>query len=279
MQILEDLRLTGIHIMPYQNEKETEILQIAGALIQKGSPHPLKDALNKVLATNAITPQAVEYFKEVSPLGWGGIVDNRAVIMGSLDFMKQSSLTLPPALKIESNRQKAQGRRLVYLGWEGEVRAMLILESQPKAQQRSLALWIAISAAAGLALLSLLMGSCNRIATQRAIRGTLTLGNDNYRYVAIKPNAVCYLIVKDQWGTPVAIRRWLNPKFPLYFRITADDRLVASRPWKGPYHLHAYLFESNNTERELPPPVNAARAVSDHPVYPAVTGNSQLILQ
>lgn len=93
-----------------------------------------------------------------------------------------------------------------------------------------------------------------------AVTGRVLLANTAGEQLASKPNAVCYLILKDPWEVPVAMKRWVNPQFPLVFRLTQEDRLVPSRQWKGPLYMEAYLFESRDSRSELPPPSGALRA-------------------
>ncbi|MEK7287237.1 MAG: hypothetical protein AAB091_01575 [Elusimicrobiota bacterium] len=269
----EQTPLTGIRIMPYQRENEKEILKIAGSLARHGRSGAIGAAILKAASANDVASADVKYFQEFPNLGAGAVVDGRAVVMGSARLMAECSVELPRIMTRETAEEEAHGRRVVYLGWEGEARAMLIFEKRSKRLNRPAA------AAIFILLGSLATTGCNRITPARTIKGTLTLEGSRHQHLINKPNAVCYMVIKDRWGIPVAIRRWLNPKFPLYFRITSDDRLVASRPWQGPFQAEAYFFESDNAERELPPPPGAARAIHEKAVYPSVTGNLEMVLQ
>ncbi|MFA5161498.1 MAG: hypothetical protein WC421_04555 [Elusimicrobiales bacterium] len=62
------------------------------------------------------------------------------------------------------------------------------------------------------------------------------------------PNTMCYLILKNQGDVPVAIKQFVNPVFPLKFRLTAGDLLLADS-WRDPLNLevrindHGYIGE------------------------------------
>jgi len=59
------------------------------------------------------------------------------------------------------------------------------------------------------------------------------------------PNTVCYLIVKNQCDVPVAIKRYINPVFPLKFRVTAVDLMLADS-WDDPLKLEVQVNSHGN---------------------------------
>ncbi|MBI4668683.1 MAG: hypothetical protein HY747_05790 [Elusimicrobia bacterium] len=126
--------------------------------------------------------------------------------------------------------------------------------------------------------LEFLAGLSRSLGSPKVLRGHIVLGDESLTGLVNTPNAVCLLLAKDNWGVPVAVNRWLNPKFPLFFRITSSDLIVPSRHWQGPFHLEAYLFLSQNKDKELPPPADAVRCVLAKPVYPAVMQSLELVL-
>jgi hypothetical protein len=54
------------------------------------------------------------------------------------------------------------------------------------------------------------------------------------------PNTMCYLIVKNQGDVPVAIKRYVNPVFPLHYEITAKDLMLADA-WKEPLKVEVRI--------------------------------------
>lgn len=341
-----------------------EVLKIAASLIgcKEDKTDSVSVAILKVAAANNIEISAVEFFKEIPGRGIAGIANNRAVVMGSARLCFESSLEIPPGLLREAAGQEAAGRRVVYLGWEGKVRALLVLTEQllggaaqagramrrdcgierlillsgaseelveqtaqaigaerlgceldikekkrrilelkekwssrkvlfieprrPLAviwswwRWRRAAVRVSFGALAGLALglASLVFGGCLNRNNQGMIRGRITLGQESLDYLAKKPNAVCFLVAKDSWQTPVIIRRWLNPQFPLSFQLGRGDLLIPSRSWSGPFYLEAFLFVSDNARQELPPPPDAARTLPSAPARPGQTGFIELSL-
>ena len=113
---------------------------------------------------------------------------------------------------------------------------------------------------------SMFVLGCSR--APKPITGAIFLGNPALETIASQPNAVCYLIAKDQWGISVITKRWLNPKFPIDFSLTPQDLLLPMRPWEGPFFIEAALFVSLDPAKELPPPPIAKRVQSGDPVNP-----------
>ncbi|MFC1521413.1 hypothetical protein ACFL6Y_03290 [Elusimicrobiota bacterium] len=127
------------------------------------------------------------------------------------------------------------------------------------------------------AMLLLLCPACKNLPTRSdVISGKILLSKDDLLGRRAKPNTVCYLIVKDKWKVPIVIKRWINPGFPFSFVVTKKDRLLASRPWHGPFFLEAYYFGTKRIKKELPPPANATKAHLAKEVYP---GDTSLILK
>jgi len=57
---------------------------------------------------------------------------------------------------------------------------------------------------------------------------------------AAQPNTVCFVIAKNMGGVPVAVKRYVNPVFPLRFGIKADDLLLPDS-WKEPLELEVEI--------------------------------------
>ncbi|MBI2070851.1 MAG: cation-translocating P-type ATPase [Elusimicrobia bacterium] len=345
--------LVGCLLPPESSVDQIDFLKTIYSL-ERGHPsadNPITRAVLKVGRANRWEPWPAEHLREFPGLGLGAVVNGRAVIAGSARLMHMSSVECPPTLLREAARQEVLGRRVVYAGWEGQVRGLLLFEEQPfddaveaaqllrdqgvnilavcsgaseemvvqtagliGAQERrfdcgpeekeaqikewsarftrvvmleprvALSLlaraWIARRWALrylGAALLALALGAasllfagCQRINSPRFLQGNVVLGDDGLSAVANQPNSVCFLIAKDQWGVPVIIKRWLNPKFPLAFRLSRADLIIPSRPWKGPFYMEAFLFVSKDKAQELPAPKDAARGMIEHPVFPSL---------
>ncbi len=89
-----------------------------------------------------------------------------------------------------------------------------------------------------LAALVLLPGACAQRKFE--VSGTITIVA-HLRSKAVQPNAVLFIIAKNLGGVPVAIKRLVNPHFPVVFKLEEEDLLVpGSRP-PGPLHVEVQL--------------------------------------
>ncbi|MHB2026435.1 MAG: hypothetical protein ACYCPQ_07325 [Elusimicrobiota bacterium] len=59
---------------------------------------------------------------------------------------------------------------------------------------------------------------------------------------AQRPNSVLFIIVENWGGVPVAVRRVVNPAFPVFFHLTARDLVIPGSPPQGPFKI---LIEIN----------------------------------
>lgn len=57
---------------------------------------------------------------------------------------------------------------------------------------------------------------------------------------ASRPNTVLFIIAKNTADIPVAVKRVVNPVFPLDFHISQEDLLLPD-PWRGRLRLEAQL--------------------------------------
>lgn len=57
---------------------------------------------------------------------------------------------------------------------------------------------------------------------------------------AEKPNTICFIVAKNSGGIPVAIKKIVNPVFPVSFNITKKDLIIADA-WKKPMSVEVYL--------------------------------------
>ncbi|MDE1975667.1 MAG: hypothetical protein KGL04_02920 [Elusimicrobia bacterium] len=86
---------------------------------------------------------------------------------------------------------------------------------------------LAAGAAAALAL-----GACR--ARGFSLSGTVTVSTP-LRSRAQRPNSVLFVVAKNMGGVPVAVRRVVNPVFPVFYRLGAPDLLLPGGPPGGPF--------------------------------------------
>lgn len=99
-------------------------------------------------------------------------------------------------------------------------------------------LWLLVLAAAFPA-------GCRSFSKDFRISGTITIAS-HLQGRAPKNNAVLFIVAKNMGGVPVAVRRIVNPQFPVSFSLTEEDLLVpGSRP-KGPLLLQVQMNTHGN---------------------------------
>ncbi|MCX5783328.1 MAG: hypothetical protein NTW04_02645 [Elusimicrobia bacterium] len=65
----------------------------------------------------------------------------------------------------------------------------------------------------------------------------------NLKADAVRPNTVCFVVVKNSTNIPVAAKTFVNPVFPLKFSITSGDLLI-SDPGNDSFRVEAVISES-----------------------------------
>ena len=75
----------------------------------------------------------VESFENRQGLGVQGVVDGHAVVAGRAQLLADWSLHLPPELEAAKATAEAAGRTAIAAGWDGQVRAVLVVADAVKA--------------------------------------------------------------------------------------------------------------------------------------------------
>ncbi len=52
--------------------------------------------------------------------------------------------------------------------------------------------------------------------------------------LAERPNLVLYVVATNSGGVPVAVKKIVNPRLPIHYRITSDDLILPGETWDGP---------------------------------------------
>ena len=75
-----------------------------------------------------------------------------------------------------------------------------------------------------------LSSACGSLSRDFLISGTITMAA-NLQAKIPHNNSVLFIIAKNMGGVPIAVRRIVNPQFPVSFSLTADDLLIpGARP-------------------------------------------------
>lgn len=123
------MTLTGVHLA--EGETEPEVLRLAGAL-EHASEHPVARAVATGAETRGATLPAVTDFVNVPGLGVRGTVDGHAVLAGRARLLNGAGQVLPPELTAAKEAAEAEGRTTVTVGWDGAVRAVLVVSDAVK---------------------------------------------------------------------------------------------------------------------------------------------------
>jgi len=109
-----------------------EALRLAGAL-ENASEHPIAQAIARAAREKVGELPGVEEFTNLEGLGVQGIVDGSAVLVGRAALLEQWSQHLPDALAEAKAAEEKLGRTAVVVGWDGQVRAVLVVADTVKA--------------------------------------------------------------------------------------------------------------------------------------------------
>ena len=110
-------------IVPVNESNETQILEKAASL-EKGSEHPLADAILKEAVDRDLPIQSVEQFLAVPGKGVKGEIADTSVILGNLALMHD--LSIPCEMITErADQLRDQGKTIAYLAVNGSLAGLL----------------------------------------------------------------------------------------------------------------------------------------------------------
>ena len=119
-------RMTLVEVVAAAGEDEADVLRLAGSL-EHASEHPIAAAIAAGAAARGVEFAAVESFANSEGLGVRGVIDGHDVIVGRERFLADCSLPLDAFLRESRDAAEAAGRTPVFAGWDGAVRAMLVV--------------------------------------------------------------------------------------------------------------------------------------------------------
>jgi Cu+-exporting ATPase len=108
-----------------------EVLRLVGAL-EDASEHPVARAIAAGARAEIGALPPVESFANREGLGVEGVVDGHAVIAGRPALLADWGVHLTGALDAARRTAEAAGRTAVAAGWDGELRAVLVVADTPK---------------------------------------------------------------------------------------------------------------------------------------------------
>ncbi|MFN8104297.1 MAG: heavy metal translocating P-type ATPase [Acidimicrobiia bacterium] len=123
---------------------EAEALRLAGS-VEDASEHPIAAAIAQGARDRGVELAAVDAFASTHGLGVAGTVDGHDVVAGRPRFLADAGLAASPALEAAMAAAQDAGRTAVLVGWDGCVRAVLVVadtvkDTSPEAVRRLRAL-------------------------------------------------------------------------------------------------------------------------------------------
>jgi Cu+-exporting ATPase len=119
-------RMTLVDVVTADAEDRAQVLRLAGAL-EAASEHPIAQAIATGAAAEVGVLPSVADFGNVEGLGVHGMVDGHAVVVGRTRLLEDRALALPAELDTAKAEAEARGHTAVAVGWDGAVRAVLMV--------------------------------------------------------------------------------------------------------------------------------------------------------
>ena len=128
------MAVTGVH--PVEGTSESELLQVSGAL-EAASEHPIGRAVAQQARVGLGELPEIEGFVSAGGSGVSGVVEGRAVAAGRRTWLvDQWSMAVPDALVPVIEDAEAQGHTPVWVGWNGEIRGVVVVSDTVKDSSR-----------------------------------------------------------------------------------------------------------------------------------------------
>ncbi len=114
-----------------EGESPDRVLRMAGAL-EDASEHPIAKAIAMGAREQVGDLPTVDCFTNIEGLGVQGVVGGLAVVVGRERLLANRSQHLPEKLAQATRRAESEGKTAVGVGWEGAVRAVLVVADSVK---------------------------------------------------------------------------------------------------------------------------------------------------
>ncbi len=125
-------KMALVDVVTTADTTPTEALLFAGS-IEDASEHPIARAIAAGAVARGIDLVAVESFTNTEGLGVQGVVDGHAVVAGREQFLADWAMHLDDTLIRARDTAEAAGRTPIYVGWDGQPRAVLVVSDTIKA--------------------------------------------------------------------------------------------------------------------------------------------------
>ncbi|MEO8266614.1 MAG: heavy metal translocating P-type ATPase [Ilumatobacteraceae bacterium] len=128
-------RMALVDVVPVGDTTVDEVLRLVGA-VELASEHPIAQAIADG-AREAVGELAhAEDFANLQGLGVQGIVDRHAIIAGRERLLADWAMPITDELRAAKVEAESLGRTAILAGWDGELRAMLVVADTVKETSR-----------------------------------------------------------------------------------------------------------------------------------------------
>jgi len=115
-----------------EGEARDEVLRVAGAL-EDASEHPIAQAVADYAREQVGLLPTVEGFTNHGGQGVSGVVEGHAVVVGRASWLRvEWAMRAPEQLSAKAADAEAEGRTPVWVGWDGQVRAVVVVSDTVK---------------------------------------------------------------------------------------------------------------------------------------------------
>ncbi len=88
-----------------------------------------------------------------------------------------------------------------------------------------------------LVLTALLALGCARGRESFQFSGSITAPPPTQKLTE-RPNIVLTIVATNNGGVPIAVKKIINPKLPVHYRMTHEDLILPGPVWDGPLNVH-----------------------------------------
>ncbi len=124
-------RMALVEVVPATGVDPDEVLRLVGAL-EDASEHPIAEAIADGARERVGSLPRVESFANLEGLGVQGVVDGHAVIAGREHLLSDWAMPITAGLEIAKDEAESAGRTAVLAGWDGQIRAVLVVADTVK---------------------------------------------------------------------------------------------------------------------------------------------------
>ncbi len=153
-------RMALVDVVAVDGVDPDAVLRLAGAL-EHASEHPIAQAIAAGALERLGPLSDVEGFTNLEGLGVQGVVDGHGVVAGRERLLADWAMPLTPELIVARDAAEELGHTPVFVGWDGEVRAAVVVADTVKPTSAA-----AISELKGLGLTPVLLTGDNERAAR-----------------------------------------------------------------------------------------------------------------